>query len=132
MYKFSNVSQARLDQAHPHLRLIMETAIKIVDFSVLETVRDEKTHKRYIARGVTKVPYNKTKHKPNKNGLSEAIDIAPYPIDWNDTQRFYYLAGIIKGIARMLNIELRWGGDWDNDNDFKDQSFNDLVHFELL
>jgi len=24
---------------------------------------------------------------------SDAVDVAPYPIDWNDKERFYYFAG---------------------------------------
>ena len=27
---------------------------------------------------------------------------------------------------------VRWGGDWNMDNNFKDQKFNDLPHFELV
>ena len=33
-------------------------------------------------------------------------------------------------VAAGLDIEIRWGGDWDGDNEFTDQSFDDLVHFE--
>ncbi len=33
--------------------------------------------------------------------------------------------------AHDLGIELRWGGDWDRDAEFDDQTFNDLPHFEL-
>jgi hypothetical protein len=30
-----------------------------------------------------------------------------------------------------MNIKIRWGGDWDSDNIMKDQTFNDLPHFQL-
>jgi peptidoglycan L-alanyl-D-glutamate endopeptidase CwlK len=46
--------------------------------------------------------------------------------------RFYYLAGMVKERARNLNISIRWGGDWDGDYRFFDQTFYDLVHFELV
>ena len=36
------------------------------------------------------------------------------------------------GVAAAEGIKIRWGGDWDRDNDLADQSFNDLVHFEDL
>ena len=66
----------------------------------------------------------------------------PYPIIWpdkinrskqyvKDVGRFYYFSGIVKAIAVSMNIEIRWGGDWDNDNDFNDQTFDDLCHYEL-
>ena len=57
--------------------------------------------------------------------------LAPYPIDWNDKERFYFFAGYVKGIASQMGIELRWGGDWDSDNQLHDQTFMDLPHFEL-
>ena len=58
-------------------------------------------------------------------------DVAPYQIDWQDKDRFYYFAGIVKGVALKLNIPIRWGGDWDSDTQVKDQTFFDLPHFEI-
>ena len=46
--------------------------------------------------------------------------------------RFYFLAGMIKERADQLNIRIKWGGDWDSDLDFFDQTFDDLVHYELV
>lgn len=70
--------------------------------------------------------------KSNHNFLpSKAIDIAPYPINWRDINRMYYFAGFVKGIAQKMGIKIRWGGDWDGDTDLNDQTFNDLVHFEV-
>jgi len=63
---------------------------------------------------------------------SLAVDVAPYPIDWNDRERFCYFAGYVKGIAKSLGTELRWGGDWDRDTQVKDNNFDDLPHFELV
>jgi peptidoglycan L-alanyl-D-glutamate endopeptidase CwlK len=48
------------------------------------------------------------------------VDVAPYPIDWEDYEKFYWFGGYI-----------RWGGDWDGDGDFKDQTLVDLVHWEI-
>ena len=42
------------------------------------------------------------------------------------------MAGMIRGIAHLLNIKVRVGADWDSDGNTKDNSFDDLVHFELL
>ena len=76
-----------------------------------------------------------SKHIKQDDGFAHAVDIAPYPIDWDDTKRFYWLAGMMKALApRHLpsNYELRWGGNWDMDEDLNDQSFMDLVHFEIV
>ena len=37
----------------------------------------------------------------------------------------------VRGVAYKMGVEIRWGGDWDGDFDLKDQTFMDLVHFEI-
>ena len=34
--------------------------------------------------------------------------------------------------AKAMGIDLRWGGDWDRDTEVRDNSFDDLVHFEIV
>ena len=67
---------------------------------------------------------------------SEAVDAGPWikkkGIPWGEPIQFYTFAGYVKGKASQLGIMIRWGGDWDGDNDVNDQAFNDLAHFELL
>ena len=89
-----------------------------------------------IANGKSETPWPRSKHNVDKDGNprppSCAVDIAPYPIDWNDTYRFIYLAGCMRQAAARYGVKLRWGGNWDGDDlIINDQSFNDLVHFEL-
>ena len=43
----------------------------------------------------------------------------------------YAFGGFVKGVASQKGIKIRWGGDWDSDNDLHDQNFIDLPHFEL-
>ncbi len=43
-----------------------------------------------------------------------------------------YFAGLVRGIAVSWGVKIRWGGDWDMDGDLKDNSFDDLVHFEIV
>jgi peptidoglycan L-alanyl-D-glutamate endopeptidase CwlK len=42
-----------------------------------------------------------------------------------------YFAGFVKGVASQMGIPIRWGGDWNSDNNLKDNKFDDLPHFEL-
>jgi peptidoglycan L-alanyl-D-glutamate endopeptidase CwlK len=100
-----------------------------MDFSVLEGHRDAERQADLFHRGLSKLQWPNSKHNREP---SEAIDIAPWPIDWRDTQRFYHLAGIVRTIAGEHEITLRWGGDWDSDFDLRDQNFMDLAHFELV
>ena len=68
---------------------------------------------------------------PHNYPISHAVDIAPYPIDWNNTSRFMILGGYVLGIAQGLGIDLRWGGDFNRNYDNSDEIFSDLPHFEL-
>lgn len=61
-----------------------------------------------------------------------AVDVAPYPIDFEDLNRFRYFAGFVMGVAAAVGVGLRNGLDWDNDTEVKDNKFNDFCHFQLL
>ena len=82
--------------------------------------------------GRSKLCWPHGRHNALTGQLARAVDLHPYRIDWVDTRRYYYLAGAMRALARDLGIKLRWGGDWDSDGSFADQTFNDLPHFELL
>ncbi len=135
MPKFGAESKRQLDTCHPDLQVVMYEAIKYIDFSVLEGHRGQAAQEAAFAAGNSKLHWPNGKH--NKSP-SSAVDIAPYPLNWNDTQRFVYFAGFIMGIAKMIFAQgkithtIRWGGDWDSDTQVKDESFRDLGHFELV
>lgn len=113
---------------HGKLQDIFFEVIKGYDCSILCGFRDEAAQNEAFHTGRSKKQWPNSKH----NGTpSLAVDVAPYPIDWDDERRFYHFAGYVKGIADQLGISIRWGGDWDGDNDLNDQHFFDLVHFEL-
>ena len=76
-----------------------------------------------------------SKHLEQDDGYAHAVDIAPYPIDWNDTKRFYWMGGMMRVIADKHLPEgwkLRWGGNWSMNEDLNDQTFMDLGHFEVI
>lgn len=128
-FKFSKKSLDKLSTCHPDLQHLMNELIKFYDVSILEGHRGEELQNLYFDQGRSKLKYPQSKHNSYP---SMAVDVAPYPIDWNDRERFVYMGGIIKGLAQQLKIKIRWGGDWDSDNSFKDQTFHDLPHIELV
>ena len=128
MAKFGNRSLKNLSEAHPKLQKIFHEVIKNYDCSVIQGYRGMEEQMAAYHAGKSKVFYPNSKH--NKRP-SQAVDVVPYPIDWNDKIRFYHFAGYVKGVADALGIKIRCGADWDSDNDFKDQTFHDLPHFEL-
>lgn len=129
MASFGAASKAQLATCHGDLIRLFATVILYWDCQVLEGKRSEAQHQLNLAAGTSK-----TKHSKHVTGagLSLAVDVAPYPVKWNDLPRFYAFGGFVVGTAIQMGIPLRWGGDWDSDRDFTDQVFNDLVHFELL
>lgn len=67
------------------------------------------------------------------NGPSFAVDFAAY-IKGRQIYREKEMAtlwGHLRVIGIQEGVELRWGGDWDRDQDQSDQRWNDLVHVEL-
>lgn len=129
MYSFGQRSQERLATCHKDLQDIMNTAIKLIDFTVLWGHRGEQDQNKAFNAGRSKTTWPNSKHNQKP---SMAIDIAPWPIDWHNKYRFYYMAGIVMGIAKEKGIDLRYGGDWDRDGELVDNSFDDLGHFELV
>lgn len=127
--KYSARSIERLKTCHPQLQVLFLEIVREFDNTILEGHRPEHRQNQLYAEGKSKLKWPDSKHNTE---LSMAVDAAPWPIDWNDTARFYYFGGFVLGIAQRSGIRLRWGGDWDSDRLIKDQSFNDLVHFELL
>ena len=124
MYKFGKRSRKRLEGVDAKLVNVLNELIKIMDVTVIEGLRSAERQKELLAKGATKVKYSK--HMEGK-----AVDIAPYPIDWEDRERFHYMGGMVRGIAKALNLKVRWGGDWDSDGDINDNKFDDLVHVEI-
>lgn len=145
MYTFGNKSKKEIESCHSDMRKICHEVIKSVDFSALEGKREDKRQYDLFLDGKSKVNgrTNKSKHQTTiENPLSMALDVAPFPIDFSNNEkakaRFYMLAGYFFQVANTLHEKgdishkLRWGGDWDSDKEFGDQSFDDLGHFELV
>ncbi len=127
MPAFSDSSLTKLKTCHEDIQKVAITVIKYIDFTIIHGHRDNVQQNMAYNNGHSTKKWPDSKH--NKKP-STAIDIAPYPIDWHNKKRFYLLAGYFLGVARMMNINLRWGGDWDGDHDLDDQKLYDLGHFE--
>jgi len=128
MAKFGKTSKKRLSTCENDLQRLFKEVIKHFDCSVLEGHRGQEKQDKYFNEGKSKVKYPNGRHNATP---SKAVDVVPYPVDWDDTARMYYFSGIVKGIAISMGINIRWGGDWDGDTQVQDTKFKDLPHFEL-
>lgn len=126
MPQFSRRSLDNLATAHIDLQRLFFEVIKYFDCAVLEGYRTLEKQRRLYDDGKSLTLRGKHNMKP-----SMAVDVAPYPIEWANTERFRYFGGFVMGIAKMMWIPIRYGGDWDGDTILTDQTLIDLPHYEL-
>ena len=124
MYKFGKRSRERLKGVDARLVNVLNELIKIMDVTIIEGLRSKERQEQLLAQGKTKTKYSK--HIEGK-----AVDLAPYPINWEDREMFHYMGGMLRGIGKAMGVNIRWGGDWDSDGDIHDNKFDDLVHVEI-
>lgn len=133
-YKLGTRSKNNLKGVHPDLVKVVEKAIGLTtqDFTVIEGVRTTKRQQELYAQGRT-APGNivtnadgvkkKSNHQAKADGYGHAVDIVPYPVDWDSISKFDNIAVAMKLAACELGVDIVWGGDWKN--------FKDYPHFEL-
>ncbi|PIT16660.1 endolysin [Snodgrassella alvi] len=143
MYKLSNRSLQRLYGVDASLVKVVKRAIELTrqDFMVTEGLR---THEqccinygkgrtaqqcslkgvpaKYAQPDLSKVTWLNNPFA-SKHVTGRAIDLIPYPIDWNDLKKFHLIAAAMKQAAAELGVRIIWGGDW--------KSSKDYPHFEI-
>jgi len=129
VYKFGSRSKKHLVTLDDRLQKVLNKVIKYVDCSIIEGHRSAERQDKLFEEGRTKVKYPNGRHNANP---SRAVDVVPYPIDWDDRERFHLFAGFVIGIAQSMEIKLRWGGDWNMNFEVDDNNFDDFPHFELI
>ena len=125
---FSKRSKSRLSSCDERLQEVFNEVIKHVDCSILEGHRSKERQNKLYDEGRTKVKYPNGRHNSSP---SKAVDVTPYPVDWEDRERQTLFAGFVIGIGRSMGYNLRWGGDWDMDFQVMDNRFDDFPHFEI-
>lgn len=154
-FGFGRNSKKKLIQAHPDLKLIFKYGIACssIDFGISCINRTYSEQLEEYVSGRSHLDPRNPKHllaakhvvsvdKP----LSEAGDIYIWHPDKELQRKLMYdvgslchVAGVLQTTAKTLYAAgktshiLRWGGNWDMDGVvLKDQSFDDLPHFELV
>ncbi|MBQ2174790.1 MAG: M15 family metallopeptidase [Alphaproteobacteria bacterium] len=126
MPRFSKISKERLETCHPDIQAVCNELIKQYDFSVLCGHRGEKEQNQAYKKGTSQVKYPNSAH--NKKP-SLAVDLAPYPIDWDNLSRFREMIIRFDTVANMLRAEGKiesdfvYGGYWN--------SIKDWPHIEI-
>lgn len=117
-YILGTRSRQRLSGVHPDLVAVVKRAIQITeqDFTVLEGIRNINRQRELFKAG-------KSTTMNSRHLTGHAVDLAPWPIDWEDLSRFELVADAMKQASEELDVPIIWGGDW--------RTFYDGPHFEL-
>ena len=117
-YKLGTRSLQNLSGVHPDLVSVVKLAIQITeqDFTVIEGIRNIDRQRQLLKAG-------KSTTLNSRHLTGHAVDMVPWPVDWNDLERFEVMSEAMKSASDELDIPIVWGGDW--------KSFYDGPHFEL-
>ena len=150
-YQLSKRSLSRLAGVDDKLVAVVKRAIEIsqVDFMVLEGVRSKEqcminygkgrtaaqvqakgVPAKYAKPSVAKVTWLNNPFA-SKHVTGKAVDLVPYPVDWNDLSKFDKIAKAMLQAAKELKVNVRWGADWDGDGKPRERGESDSPHFEI-
>jgi peptidoglycan L-alanyl-D-glutamate endopeptidase CwlK len=120
MPSFSAKSKASLAKARPELQKLFAAVILEIDCTVLDSERGKAAQEKAFKAGNSKAHFGQSPHNFTP---SIAVDVVPYPLDWDDIAAFKKLGAVVKRKAKELGIPISWGGDW--------RSLKDFPHYEL-
>ena len=131
MRKWGNGSIEQLNTCTDDVQWLLTTVLEeVADVSAIEGHRnEERQNSLYPKYTKLKFPHGKHNEYPSK-----AVDVQPYPTPDTDVKlaaALGYIAGRAKAIGLERGLIVRWGGDWDQDGDLTDQTFDDLYHLEV-
>ena len=147
-------SITKLEGVRSDLVRVVKRAIELTsqDFMVLEGVRTEQRQRELYGHGrsaadlivvgvdpaLSKLTAKvvtwtlKSNHFAQADGFGHAVDLVPYPVDWNTLSKFDAIADAMMRAAAELGAKVRHGADWDMDGKRREKGETDNPHFELV
>lgn len=129
---WSERSRKALEGIHPDLLLVTNRALVLspLDFTVLQGMRSQYQQAQNVKKGVSWT-------KNSRHLTGHAIDFVPFvngKIDFQNLDNFKIVADAFFQAAKELGIQIRWGGDWNENGNWKDEikrGVYDGGHIEL-
>ncbi len=117
----SKTSIQKLNTCHSDLIRLIEAVAETEKCAVICGFRGRHEQEKAYYAGKSKAKFGQSKHnlKP-----SQAVDVVPLPLNWNDIPAFERLGEKIMEKAEELNIKVKWGRDFTN--------LKDYPHYELV
>lgn len=106
---FSTRSQNHLATAHHDLQVLFNEVIKTRDCSVICGARPRADQVAAYASGASLVQWPDSSHNIDgrRRSTAWAVDVVPYPLDWDDIGAFQALRKTVESIAANLLAERR-------------------------
>ena len=133
MRQFTEKEKQRLELINPSLQKVILRAAEKVPIFVVCGHRDQHAQDLAFAQGFSKVKFPNSKHNKSVYPAykSDAVDLCPYPIDWNNHSKFYEIYREMQNAADALGIKIRSGADFNQDGNLTNDKWIDLPHHEL-
>ena len=123
MYKWGKTSKDRLATCDKRLQDLADIMLarSQFDLTILCGYRTEQEQNEAYNKGKSRAKFGQSKHNIFP---SQAIDIAPYPVNWDSGDpRWMEMALNAMWCAGRLNLDITWGGSF--------KSISDKPHFQL-
>lgn len=133
---FDADSLIKLEKVDTKLKAVLIAARRFYAFKILEGWRDPA---RQLMLYNSNPPKTQVRFGTHNSDPATGVDIAPIidgKTNITDREQLCHLAGFIQGIGMAMSIELRWGNDWNKNNQISEKvagdKFDDLYHLELV
>lgn len=121
MNKLSKRSIQKLNTCHSDLKRLIEAVALEEKCAVICGFRGRYEQEKAYYEGKSRAKWGMSKHNMKP---SQAVDVVPLPLDWNNIPSFEKLGAKIIQKADELGIKIKWGRDFNG--------LKDYPHFELI
>ncbi|PSW99577.1 M15 family metallopeptidase [Photobacterium iliopiscarium] len=138
MFYLGKTSLSRGYKVQPKLWACVGLAISFcpIDFTVSETIRTADRQRKLYYGTPRKTWTLNSKHMIQADGYGHAVDLVPLKKDGSaDWDNCAIVKDAMFKAADIIGVKLRWGGDWNQNGDSRDEHQRgsyDGPHFEIL
>lgn len=138
MRPLTPVEKTRYATLHDDLKLLFDETRKELetnprpkcpDIFLVCGQRGKEEQDEAVRKGLSKVNFPSSKHNSSP---SMAMDTCPHPINWREVDRFYVMYNVMKEVAERLGLKIRFGADFNQDGNLKNDKFVDMPHCEIV
>ena len=120
----------KLSACHPLLWDLFQKVAETEDLVITCGHRGEEEQNALFPK-YTRVQWPDSKHNSTPSNAVDATPRINGAPELHDREAIIYFAGKVMLTAKKMGIPIRWGGDWNKNNQVRDEKFQDLFHYEI-